>query len=234
MDIKKYKIFACVYTAIGIIMFLFPPKYHYRSYESKFGFFMSIDRVDFYFYIYEILSYILIGSVIYLLFFKNKKEHNQAQKDNTDKISIEGKNNLIKEKSVQMINEAVNGLHEITKCEDIIKTKIVILTIYLRLISGLKPTSQEEKIMQDIINIVLEHDDELFSECMRYVNIYAQNHKEIVNSDKDNSQKLFALANIHAMYLFRDKKDHELLAETTIITSYYDLILKVAKLIKYK
>ena len=60
---------------------------------------------------------------------------------------------------------------------------------------------------------------------MKYVDVYSTYHSSIAQSNRDDSQKLFALSKMHALYLFQDKTEDELLTETTLITSYYQLVL---------
>lgn len=72
MKSNKYKLCSYIYAIFGVCIVIFPPKFQYKSYESKFGFFMSIDKIDFYFFLYEIISYLLIGGIMYLVFYKNK------------------------------------------------------------------------------------------------------------------------------------------------------------------
>lgn len=74
--IDKFKIFSWVYIAFGLLIVIYPPKLKHLSYQGKFSFFTDVDQIDFYYFAYEVISYILIGSVIYFLFFKegrNKK-----------------------------------------------------------------------------------------------------------------------------------------------------------------
>jgi len=223
---NKYKLCSYIYALLGIFIVIFPPKFQYKSYESKFGFFLSIDKIDFYFFIYEIISYMLIGFIFYFLFVHNK--HNSEDKINTE----DARSALITQQSIQLLKEAVFSLCENVQCQNPIKAKIVILTIYLKLVSSLSMTADEEKIMQKIINSVLENDDENFEIFMKYVDVYSTYHSSIAQSNRDDSQKLFALSKMHALYLFQDKTEDELLTETTLITSYYQLVLKVAQMIK--
>lgn len=71
---SKYRLLLYVYAVIGIFIVMFPPKLQYKSYESKFSFFLSIDKVDFYFFLYEVMSFILVGGIMYIVFYKNRKE----------------------------------------------------------------------------------------------------------------------------------------------------------------
>lgn len=70
----KFKVFSWVYVVLGLLIVLYPPQYKRLSYESKFCFFAYIDKIDFYFFTYEVISYILIGSVVYFLFFKDRRK----------------------------------------------------------------------------------------------------------------------------------------------------------------
>lgn len=66
-----YYIFASFYSLLGLLMVLFPPRFKYREYENKFVFFGNINKIDLSFFLYEIISYIFIGSIIYFLFFRS-------------------------------------------------------------------------------------------------------------------------------------------------------------------
>ena len=68
--IGDFKIFAFLYVFLGLLIVLFPPQFKHLPYENKFKFFINVDKVDFYFFAYEVISYLLIGSVVYFLFFK--------------------------------------------------------------------------------------------------------------------------------------------------------------------
>lgn len=225
----KVKIFSRVYVGFGFLIVLFPPQFKHLSYENKFRFFAFIDKVDFYFFMYEIISYLLIGALIYLFYFKNKQ--NETSKEHPKIISENGKNELVKAQSVQLLNEAIRSLVINVKCKNTQKAKIVILTIYLNLLSTLELTIQEEKIMQNILNEIIQ-DADVFEAFIKYSNLYEEHHKQTAMENKDNSQKLYSLAIMHALYLFGDKKESDLLVEIGLITSYYSLVLKVVQMIK--
>lgn len=226
---EKARWFSKIYVALGFLIVLFPPKFHYKSYESKFDFFMSIQKVDFYFFMYEVISYLLIGLIVYLFFFKGKQGIISAEQ--TDKVlSEDEKENIVKTQSVQMLHEAVHSLVENVKC-NVHKSKIVVMTIYLDMVSSLELTIEEEKSMHHILDEVIKNED-IFEAFVKYSDMYEAYRRQTMAGNKDNSQKLYALATMHALYLFRDKKEHELLVEISIITSYYNLIGNVAKAIK--
>lgn len=72
MKSNKYKLCSYLYALLGVFIVIFPPKFQYKSYESKFGFFINLDKIDFYFFLYEIISYLLVGGIMYFVFYKNK------------------------------------------------------------------------------------------------------------------------------------------------------------------
>lgn len=66
-----------IYFALGILMVLFPPSLHLKGfYQSKFNFILNTEKVDIYFFSYEVVSYLLIGFLMYFIYTKllQKKE----------------------------------------------------------------------------------------------------------------------------------------------------------------
>ena len=87
----KFKVFSWVYVSLGFLIVLFPPKLNYnKTFEGKYGFFTSVTNVDFYFFMYEIISYSLMGAIIYFLFFKDRRKKMTLEEKETEALKHGG------------------------------------------------------------------------------------------------------------------------------------------------
>lgn len=79
VGLVKY-LFIFSYFVLGVCMVLFPPGFYKAGYgQQKFNFILNTDKIDIYFFAYEVVSYMLIGFLTYFIYTKlacQKKEKN--------------------------------------------------------------------------------------------------------------------------------------------------------------
>lgn len=188
---------------------------------------LAAGFIVFYMKFFQNIVVLWMATFLYLKIIASDEEVVVYEDAEVVDVSEKELDEIIKKTSIQLLHETVESLSKITKCGDPIKVKMVVLAIYKGLTQRQNLDNTEAENVDEIIKEVLDSNSEHFHELKRYFNIYTINQDEIAATDKDASAKLFSMAQIHAMYLFREKRDYELINETMAIVEHYDLILKI-------